>query len=427
MTAPRELTMSEASARIAAGSLTSEDLVRSFLERIAARDAEVKAWSWLDPDMVIRTARELDKQPRRGPLHGIPVAIKDMIDTRDMPTQHNSPIYAGHRPGQDAACVAILRAAGAIIFGKTDTHEFAAAGRLPATRNPHDLTRTPGGSSSGSAAAVADFQVGFALGTQTGGSTIRPASFCGVHAIKPTWGLLNREGAKIYSITLDTIGWYGRSVSDLVMLAKAYNITNEVPEPPPIRGLKIAVYKTPYWKSAQDETGVALQTAADRLASKGATVSEITLDPAFDRTNEYQNWIGRGEGRAAFLADYRANHALLHQDFRDRVEDKDGVFPEKYRDGLDGIAALRPAFDAAARGYDALLCPAAVGEAPQSLKTTGDAVFNRMWTGLHAPCVALPWHRGPNGMPVGFQLVGPRYSDGRLLAVAETVSRALSG
>jgi Asp-tRNA(Asn)/Glu-tRNA(Gln) amidotransferase A subunit family amidase len=182
---------------VRAGEASVEGVARACLDRVATRDAAVKAWSFIDPAAVLRTARELDKWPHKGPLHGVPIGVKDMIDTVDMPTQHNSPIYAGHRPGQDAGAVATLRAAGALIFGKTDTTEFAAAGRFAATRNPFDLERTPGGSSSGSAAAVADLQVPLALGTQTGGSTIRPASFCGIFALKPSWGVVSREGVKV--------------------------------------------------------------------------------------------------------------------------------------------------------------------------------------------------------------------------------------
>ena len=185
--------------------------MRSCLARIAARDADVKAWLWLDPDHVIRRARELDKLPAKRPLHGLPFGVKDVIDTTDYPTTQNSPIYDGARIGRDAACVAVVRGAGALILGKTDTVEFASGGRKAVTRNPYNFAHTPGGSSSGSGAAVGDFQVPLAFGTQTGGSHIRPASFNGIYGIKPTWNRLSREGVRMSSITLDTVGWYGRS------------------------------------------------------------------------------------------------------------------------------------------------------------------------------------------------------------------------
>jgi Asp-tRNA(Asn)/Glu-tRNA(Gln) amidotransferase A subunit family amidase len=423
-----ELTAAQACAAIAAGKLTSEALVRACLARIGERDAEVKAWSYVDAGLALRQARELDKSPRRGPLHGVPVAIKDMIDTADMPTQHNSPIYVGHRPNQDAACVSLLRSAGAVILGKTDTHEFAAGGRLPATRNPHHLMHTPGGSSSGSAAAVADQQVPLALGTQTAGSTIRPASFCGVFAMKPTFGLLSREGAKLYSITLDTIGWFGRSVADLGLLADAFHVTREPWRArKSIKGARIALCRTPYWKQASRASQAAVETAAARLTKAGAKVSELALPKEFAGMNEAQATIMRSEGRAAFRPEYQRAHALLHQDFRDRVENADRFTVEQILAALDLAGRLRPVFDGIAKGYDALLCPSAIGEAPKDLKTTGDPLFQRMWTTLHVPCINVPGFSGPNGLPIGVQLVGARCADAALLGVADAAARVIQG
>ena len=201
--------------------------MRSCLARIAARDADVKAWLWLEPDHAIRRARELDKLPAKGPLHGLPFGVKDIIDTADYPTTQNSPIYDGMRVGRDAACVAMVRGAGALILGKTDTVEFASGGRKALTRNPYNFAHTPGGSSSGSGAAVGDFQVPLAFGTQTGGSHIRPASFNGIYGMKPTWNLLSREGVRMSSITLDTVGWYGASVDDLILVGTAYRLAED--------------------------------------------------------------------------------------------------------------------------------------------------------------------------------------------------------
>src|SRR5258707_3361367 len=219
---PCFLTAAAAAKKISEGTLTSETLVRSCIARIEQRDPQIKAWLHVDKAKAIATEREIDKRPPKGLLHGIPFGIKDMIDTEDMPTTYNSPCYWQHRPAKDAVCVAVARHSGSVILGKTDTVEFAAAGRKAATRNPHNLAHTPGGSSSGSGAAVGDCQVPLAFGTQTGGSLIRPASFNGVYGLKPTWGVVSREGAKQYSNTLDTIGWYGRSVADLSLGAKAF-------------------------------------------------------------------------------------------------------------------------------------------------------------------------------------------------------------
>ena len=420
MTDANHLTSAEAAAAMAAGTLSSETLVRACLARIAARDGDVKAWSYVDPDAAIRAARECDKQPRRSAIHGLPIGIKDMIDTADMPTQHNSPIYTGHWPRQDAACVTILKAAGAVILGKTDTHEFAAGGRLAASRNPHDLTRTPGGSSSGSAAAVGDDQVGLALGTQTAGSTIRPASFCGIAAMKPTYGTLSREGAKLYSITLDTIGWFGKSVADLGLLADVFGVARTQWTPRhSVSGLRIGLCRTPYWDVATAESQGAVEDAAARLREAGATVTDVALPDEANEINTWQNLVMRGEGRAAFLADYRAHFELLHREFKDRVEDADAITPDRLADALDALARLRPVFDALARPFDALLTPAALGEAPPLvLKTTGDPTFSRLWTALHVPCITIPWTKGPSGMPIGVQLVAPRYGDAELLGVA---------
>ncbi len=426
MPTPDRLTASAASAQMQAGTLTAEALVRACLDRVAQRDAAVRAWSYIDPDRAIRQARELDKQPRRGPLHGIPVGVKDMIDTRDMPTQFNSPIFTGHQPGIDAAAVSTLRAAGALILGKTDTTEFAAAGRFAATRNPHDLTRTPGGSSSGSAAAVADFQVPLSLGTQTGGSTIRPASFCGVFALKPTWGAVSREGLKLYSATLDTLSWYARSLDDLGLLCDVFDIHDDgPPRPVALHGARIAVCRSPFWASATPGTPEAMAEAAERLRRGGAILEELTLPAAFDSLGAMQKIVMHAEGRPAFLNLARAHPHVLHDDFHSRVENRDGFTHRQLLDAYDHAALCRTEFDRIAAGFDAVLTPSAPGEAPVG-GHPGDAVFNRMWTLLHVPCVNLPGLTGPNGMPVGVTLTAPRFTDRQLLATAHAAAPVLA-
>ncbi len=426
MVPPHRLTASAASAMIASGALKVEALARDCLDRVAARDPAVRAWAFVDPAAVLRQARELDKVPRRGPLHGIPIGIKDVIDTADMPTCHNSPHYQGHRPGADAACVATLRAAGALILGKTDTTEFAAAGRWAATGNPHDLSRTSGGSSSGSAAAVADEHVPLALGTQTGGSLIRPASFCGVFALKPTWGLVSREGAKLYSLTLDTIGWYGRSVADLRLLAELFGLGAAVP-PVSLRDARIGLCRSPIWDLAEPATRDAFTEAADRLAAAGADLVPLDLPASFrDMPTRVHRTILHSEGRAAFLSLIRTFGDAVHDDFRHRVENRDGFTHEMLRDAYDVAARCRAEFDTIAKGFTAVLTPSAVGEAPAG-RNPGNPVFNQMWTLLHVPCVNVPSRRGPHGLPVGVTLTGPRFSDQSLLATAESVAGCLQG
>jgi len=424
---PSILGAAAAAQAIREGRLTSEALTRACLDRIAARDPVVKAWSYIDADHALRQARELDKQAPRGKLHGVPVGIKDMIDTRDMPTQHNSPIYTGHRPGQDAACVETLRAAGAVILGKTDTTEFAAAGRPAATRNPHDQTRTAGGSSSGSAAAVADHQVPLAFGTQTGGSTIRPASFCGVPAMKPSWGAISREGLKIYSVTLDTLGIYGRKIADLDLVCDVFNLHDDAPpRPVTLATAQVALCRSPFWNSAGPGVAEAMALAADRLRAAGVTVEDLDLPESFAPLGEMQRVVMHAEGRAAFLNLVRAHGRILHDDFHSRVENRDGITRGQLLAAYDHAAVCRTAFDALAQPFDAVLTPSAPGEAPVGARP-GNAVFNRMWTLLHVPCVNLNCCTGPAGMPIGVTLVSPRFTDRQLLRAAASFAPIVAG
>ena len=426
-TAIARLTASECQAGLRGGSLTVEEIARACLDVVAERDPLVKAWSYVDSDRVIRLARELDKSRVLGPLHGIPVGVKDMIDTFDMPTQHNSPIYLGHRPRQDAACVTMLRAQGALIFGKTETTEFAAAGRMAPTRNPHDPSRTPGGSSSGSAAAVADYHVPLALGTQTGGSTVRPASFCGTFGFKPSWGAVSREGLKLYSITLDTLGWYGRSVDDLCLLADAFALRDDDEPRPLLAGsLLIRVCRSPAWGAAEPGLDAVLATAAERLRKAGATVVYAELPSSFDDLGDLHRIVLHCEGGAAFRSLTLAHRERLHDDFLAQVENRSGITRRELLAAYDHAGRCRTEFDDLASACDAILTPSAPGEAPVGDRP-GDPAFNRIWTLLHVPCANIPGLSGPTGMPVGLTLVAPRYRDRHLLEVARAVAPVLAG
>ena len=388
----------------------------------------VRAWSFVDPAAVLRRARELDKTPRRGPLHGIPVGVKDVIDTAEMPTQHNSPNFEGHRPALDAACVATLRSAGAIILGKTDTTEFAAAGRRAATRHPRDPARSPGGSSAGSAAAVADWQVPLALGTQTAGSTMRPASFCGVFAMKPSWGAVSREGVKQYAPSLDTVTWFARSAPDLALLCDAFGLRDDTP-PRAVSlegGARFALCRTPMWRLAQPGTPEAMDAVAQALRAAGASVEAIELPLAFDALTDMQATIMLGEGQAAFLDLVRRHGAGAHEHFHDRAENRTGITRQVLRDAYDGAAQCRAAFDALASGFAAVIAPSARGEATAYEDGPGDAVFNRMWTLLHGPGVNVPVTTGPTGMPVGVTLLAPRFHDRQLVQTAIAVAGCLA-
>jgi len=423
MTEPAQLTASAAAALIRTKQLSCEELVRSCLARIAARDAQVKAWLWIDPDHAIRRARELDKLPEpKGPLHGLPFGVKDVIDTADYPTTHNSPIYDGLRMGKDAAPVAVVRGSGALILGKTDTVEFASGGRKALTRNPYNKLHTPGGSSSGSGAAVGDFQVPLAFGTQTGGSHIRPASFNGIYGMKPSWNLVSREGVRMSSMTLDTVGWYGRCVDDLILVGSAFRLPGDT-TPVEIKGLRIGLCRSPVWEQIEPGGEIALETAAKRLATAGAKVFELVLPEPFNGLHDAHTAIVNSEGGASFLPEYVNARGILAPDLRAKVENALQITPQRLLDSYALADSCRPVLDRMfGPELDVILTPSARGEAPEGLHTTGDAVFNRMWTLLHAPNVGIPCCRGPNNLPVGVTLVGKRLADGRLLSIARALA-----
>ncbi len=415
---PNELTAGAAAARIAAGTLTSEALVKACLARIEAREPAVGAWEHLDPDAAIRQAVALDRGPRRGPLHGVPVAVKDIFDTADMPTGYGSPIYAGGRPAWDAACVALLRAAGAVLLGKTVTTEFAlfAPGK---TKNPHNPAHTPGGSSSGSAAAVADMMAPLALGTQTAGSVIRPASFCGGVGYKPSYGLIPRAGVKQVSDTLDTVGVFARAPEDAALLVAVLSGRDAWRSPEPIAGPpRIGVCRTFEWERAEAATHAAVQEAASRFASAGARISEIALPAPFAGLGAAQRAIMGFEGAGALAHERLTHRGLLSDRLREFLDDGQRCTPSAYLEALALAKDCRRRLDTVLGDCDALLAPSAPGEAPKGLGNTGDPIFNRMWTLLHVPSVTLPGLQGPNGLPVGVQLVARQWDDARLLAVA---------
>lgn len=421
-TDPARMTASEAAGLIALKKMSCEELVRGCLDRIASRDAAVKAWLWLEPDQVIRRARELDKLGPKGPLHGLPFGVKDVIDTAEFPTTQNSPIYDGLRVGRDAACVGVVRGNGALILGKTDTVEFASGGRKALTRNPYNDVHTPGGSSSGSGAAVGDYQVPLAFGTQTGGSHIRPASFNGIYGLKPTWGLVSREGARMSSMTLDTVGWYGRCVDDLILVGTAYRIPEDATQVQ-VKGLRVGLCRSPAWHAIEPGGEQALAEAAKRLSDAGAIVDEIVLPAPFNGLIEAQNIIVNAEGGVSFLPEYANAYGILAPDLRAKVENAAGTTPEQLVAAYTLADSCRPVFDNLfGPSLDVILTPSSPGEAPVGLHTTGNAIFNRMWTLLHVPNVGIPACFGPAGLPVGVTLVGKRYSDARLMAIAKAVA-----
>ncbi|TKA60673.1 hypothetical protein B0A55_11034 [Friedmanniomyces simplex] len=341
-----------------------------------------------------------------------------------MPTQHNSPIYKNDQPELDGASITMLRAAGALILGKTRTTEFAATVSGPATTNPHDSSRTPGGSSSGSGAAVADFQAPIALGTQTGGSTVRPGSFNGVYAMKPTWASISREGQKIYSLILDTLGLYARSVDDLKLLLEVFGLKDDQSPQVPrdgVRGMKFAVLRTMVWNKAGQGTRNAMGKGAELLKSHGAEVEEIEFPAEFARLPDWHTCILKSDGRTAFRPEYMVAKDKLDRSLVEHVEEAHGYSRKDYLEAFDGVGALRPKWDAIAREYDAVIVPSVPDEAPDGIESTGSAAFNSMWTALHVPVINVPGFQGEHGMPIGLSLVAPRFHDQALLEVAKVV------
>jgi Asp-tRNA(Asn)/Glu-tRNA(Gln) amidotransferase A subunit family amidase len=418
-----EMSATAAARAIAAGDITSEALTAACLARIAEREPDVQAWAYIDPDSALAQARARDKVPPLGPLHGVPVGFKDIIDTADQPTEYGSPIYPGHRPVGDAACVALVRAAGGVVLGKTVTTEFAFV-NPGKTRNPHSPAYTPGGSSSGSAAGVADFMVPLALGTQTGGSVIRPASFCGVVGYKPTHGQFSYGGVKLLAGSLDTLGAFARHVEDLALIRAALLAAPGAVAPlgaPP----RLGFCRTPWWDQADPATQRAVAAAADCARAAGATVEDVSLPGEFDGIGNANQTIMFFEGRRSLAYEFSNHEDKLSARLKSSIPPDLAISYSAYRDAIGVAIDCRQRFNRLLDDYDALIVPSAVGEAPESLESTGNALFNRPWTTIGAPCVTLPEHRGHNGLPVGIQLVTRIGADEALLSVARWVEENL--
>ena len=420
-----QLSALDAARAIQAGRLTSEVLVAACLERIAARDGELAAWVHVAAEAALAQARALDGQPARGPLHGVPVGIKDIFDTADMPTEHGSPIYRGNRPRADAAAVALLRQAGCVIVGKTATAEFANV-HPAATRNPHNPAHTPGGSSSGSAAAVADHMVPLALGTQTGGSVIRPAAYCGVIGLKPSFGSINRSGVKQVSDTLDTVGLFANTVEDAAL---ALNLLSgrRIPDfSAKVAAPRIGFARTSHWKDADAATHAAFEAAAARLALAGADVKDVPLPAAAESLFVEHGPIMNFETARALAWEHSHHREAISTILLGRLDAGWAVSREQYDNARRTARDARRQFADLMRDFDLLLTPSAHGEAPKGLASTGDSLFNRVWTLLGVPCITLPWGSGPNGLPLGIQLVAAVEQDTALLAHAQWVASALA-
>jgi Asp-tRNA(Asn)/Glu-tRNA(Gln) amidotransferase A subunit family amidase len=424
--APNRLDAWQAAALLARRELSAVELARACLERVAERDAEVHAFATIEPDAVLAQARALDAGPIRGVLHGLPLGVKDLFDSAELPTGYGSAAYAGHRPAADAAALALCREAGALMLGKTVCTEFAYFEPGP-TRNPHDLAHTPHGSSSGSAAAVADFMAPLALGTQTAGSIIRPAAYCGVVGYKPSAGRVTRTGVKSLSESLDTVGGFGRSVRDAALLGAVLSGDMRLNDLRAERAPRIALCRTPQWPQADSDVRHAWDHASHSLARHAAGFAELEL-PA-----DIPDLVALHQAVMAFEMARSLSHERLNH--RERLSlrllallDEGLAIPgAEHAARLALTAQARRRIDTLFERFDALLAPSTTGEAPAGIGATGDPVFCRGWTLLGLPCIHLPFASGSHGLPVGLQLVGRHGADAQLLAAAQWVHERLSG
>jgi Asp-tRNA(Asn)/Glu-tRNA(Gln) amidotransferase A subunit family amidase len=398
--------------------ITAEQLVHACLERIQAREGDVQAWEYLAADSALEQARQLDRRPVQGLLHGIPIAVKDLFDTADMPTTYGSPIYASHKPIADAAAVALCRAQGGLMLGKTVTTEFATF-KPGKTRNPRGITHTPGGSSSGSAAAVADCMVPLAFASQTAASVIRPAAFCGVVGYKPSFGLVNRTGVKALSDTLDTIGFIARSVDDVALFAAATTGDRGLLQLDVSHAPRIAMCHTHEWPHADEDTHKAFEHSARVLALAGIPIRELELPLLFSQLMQAQKEIMAFDVVRSLAHERLRQPHLLSDQLNQVINTGLEISVERHYANLQLAQSARGMVSNAFGAFEVLLAPSAIGEAPDTLTQTGDPVFSRVWTLLGLPCVHLPFFKGLTGMPVGLQVVGRHGEDKVVLRVAK--------
>ena len=428
-----EMSAAQAAAAIQSGEITSEELVKACLEQINAQEDSIGAWVYLDPEYAMQQARDADIHRRSGksvgPLHGIPVGIKDIFDTKDMPTEDGTLLHAGRTPAYDATAVALLREAGAIIMGKTVTTELAvyAPGK---TRNPHDPARTPGGSSSGSAAAVAAGMVPLAIGTQTNGSIIRPASYCGICGYKPSHGLISRYRILQQSRILDQVGVFGRTVEDVALMAQQLmafddrdpdlrprtrsNLIDTATQEP-LMTPRLAFVKTPAWDQADEDVQGAFAELVEFL---GDRVEELDLSELLENANDWHRTIMEADLAKNFRREYERGKNSLSETLQEMIERGQQCLAMDYNYAQEQIPALNSELDEILMEYDAIITPATTGEAPLGLESTGSPVFCTPWSLCGVPSISVPILQGSNGMPIGVQMISNKHDDARLLRTA---------
>lgn len=417
----------EIAARVARREVSAEAVARAFVERVQALEPDILAWQHFDAAQAMAQAQALDQAGATGPLAGVPIAVKDLIDTADMPTTYGSPIYANHRPAVDAAVVASVREAGGVVMGKTVTTEFATF-KSGVTRNPRapgDAPRTPGGSSSGSAAAVAAGMVPLAFGTQTAASVIRPAAYCGVVGYKPTFGLLPMAGIKSLSPTLDTAGVFARSVDDAAFFVSTLSRI-ELPVAP-VKGWRVGICHTPHWELASDDARRALQVAARHFDKLGARVVEAVVPGAWAGLAQAQMDIMGFEAWAAFAPERNHHASLFSPAFAEVLASGAAITGERLAEAHALAIHARGEIENLLNQVDVLIAPSATGEAPEGLEATGNPIFSRLWSLLGVPCVHVPTGVGSHGMPVGVTVIGPRWRDAKALSAAWQLESAVRG
>ena len=415
------ITATEAVKLIREGRVEPMEVMEACLDRIDQREGERHAFAHFAPEAASKAAA----RPRPGPLAGLPIGVKDVLDTADMPSQYGSPIWQGWQPRADCAAVAAARAAGAIVVGKTVTTEFATRTPGPTT-NPANPGHTPGGSSSGSAAGVADFFFPLAFGTQTAGSIIRPAAYCGVVGYKPTYGLISRIGMKLMSDSLDTVGVMARSVADCALFTSAIsgrNLGN--PDAKMDRAPKVGICKTLSWDKGMPETQALLGRIADALARAGAAVADFELPADFAELETAHPIIMNHESARALGWEMNHHRAQLSETLRERLDFGLAQSEAALDAAYGAFQRTQAAFPAAMEGLDFLLTPSAPGEAPAGLEWTGDPAFNYIWTTLRGPCITVPAGTGPNGLPMGIQICGRPGEDRATLAWAAWVASVI--
>lgn len=430
------LCVGEAREAMRAGRLDAAAYARACLDQIGRHDARVQAWAWLSPERALDAAKACDALDEALPLRGIPVAVKDIIATAGIPTEMGSPAFAGHVPARSATVVERLQAAGAFVMGKSVTAELAyfSPGK---TRNPWNAVHTPGGSSSGSAAAVAAGFVPLALGTQTNGSVIRPAAYCGVIGFKPSAGLIPRTGIQPFSRTLDQVGVFARSVDDAALFASClagYDAQDPASRAdaalpshiaPRAAPPHLAAVRSPVWSLADGAQQQAFERSIARLRAAGAVVEELTLDPLFDGAHVALRTIMYAEAARELTALQAAHRTQLSARLNALIDEGHDMSEGAVVAALDLRARLQAAFQRLWSRFDAIMTPPATGEAPPTLAHTGDPTFCTIWTLCGAPAITLPIARGPQGLPLGLQLVGPDGGDATLLAVARWCAETL--